>query len=762
MDTTTDRKLPGTGTNTGVPKRKPVPTKSQPPQSATWDTVPHIFIILVLLWGVKSTWALRWILSGAPILFYCILLGRSHGHRILPIVPLWTLFSSLNLVYAVAATSWLLYWVFTALCYPCIVFCCLFQFDHAANLARKYSRTILRDLHFFNDKVAFFNLPALEFDTRTKGMMVIRGATLSLSTLTLVAHGVEVAVLLSEDMELAIQVDKVTVSLFRNIEIDDVYANVKGGEWEMTFGSLPPDMPEQTGFLAKDTPILQAASNALDPSTPIPGKPNPLRQAAMRQISSTREAFDSVVEVSADDDANKRYQKLLQSIEDTSSIKTTHETLKKAEAEEDEEHSSDSDSSEKDSKDKDSKDKDSKKPQRSRPDLDNINDLRAAIAAQIQSHPSIAHPPSQSIRLSTLKKTSHPKLKRFLHRLPLLYRLLLNPIAYFHPVSVKSLTTAGSGRWFKYLMDRYFFKHYSTSDPEIRRLESRISTWLSDANYAVELVDMQCTAQVPVNVKYDIECRFKITDVMAYRALPGAVVDLTQVFRIGGGDATLSLPTYLLPHHEHIFPRKPTEEDIKALEHQVEELKDSPLGVQMATALEQLKKDETNMHIAAHAHLPLTVNQELLNFIAALVKATKVIETDKDFEELKALRELRRGAVDSDAVSISSASSLATVDTGLSDTTPTTENNKPLKQFLRKVDTGLKEAKVNMRDGMRKAGLSTASAMANDRWIAKLVGRLLRKLEKARGEVGYAFDVPIWLGEFRESYKWEDEVKILV
>ena len=44
---------------------------------------------------------------------------------------------------------------------------------------------------FIRDKLALFNLPALEIDTDVDGLFVIRGVTMSFSTLTLVAHGIE-------------------------------------------------------------------------------------------------------------------------------------------------------------------------------------------------------------------------------------------------------------------------------------------------------------------------------------------------------------------------------------------------------------------------------------------------------------------------------------------------------------------------------------------------------------------------------------------
>lgn len=626
------------------------------------------------------------------------------------------------------------------MCYPAIVLACLFQFDYAAGIGRRASRKLLRDLHFINDKIAFFNLPALEIDTETNGLFVVRGATLSLSTLTVVAHGVEVGIKLSDDMELAIQVEEVKVSLFRKIEVGDVYANVKGGEWEMTFGTLGPIThdSDDEDFFAKDTQILRAASVALDGTLPT----RPQMRSEMTggdtptSLYDAEEMFGSVTQLSPDEEvARKRYTEIIQQIYESNTV-----NVARAELEE---------SSRQDEIDL---------------DLENENDVRAATCARIHDQPSIPHPPTKSVRLSTLKKTNHPNFKIFLHRLPALLRLLLNPLAYFHPITVKSITAVGSGKWFNLLMKQHFFRHYTTQDTEIRRLERRISSWLSDANFAVEMGALKATAQVPINTSFDIECHFKMGDFMAYRALPGAA-ELTQVVRIGGADATISMPSYLLPHHEHLLPPKPTEFDEMKLEQEVSDLENTPQGVQAQTALEQLRKDEANMNISAHAHLPLRVHQDLLNFTAALVKATKVIETDKDFEQMKALRELNRASTNlseagSEVSSIVSESTVGTTNTESTIGDPAKQTGKEgFKAFLKKVDSGFKEAGVNMRDGMRKAGLNTASAVANDRWIAKLVGKVVQKLEKAQGDVGYSGNIPVSLEDWRA--KAEPYTKIL-
>jgi hypothetical protein len=727
-------------------KRKPV---SQPAASTTTPAterslssrvIPNAFLLCTLLGAISLSWPFRWTISGAPILVYAVLLGEAYGHRILPFVPVWTIFATVNLVYMVSSTSWLLYWVFVACCWPTIMVTSLFQFNAPGGLARRILRkTFLRDLHFINDQVAFFDLPALEIDTEVKGLFVVRGVTLSLSTMTLVAHGVEAGIKLSDEIELAIQTDKVVVPLFREIHVDDVYANVKGGDWEVTFGSVAYGKPEPTSdddtFVASDTAILRAASVALDGT--YPRRVSMVRQmTAEKQPSDaedTESAFATVKKVSpGEKDANKKYKELVKNIHDTSVITNAKKALRAAVQDENKE---------------------------SKLDVDNMDDFRAAICAHIHDSPSIPHPPKKSIRVSTLRKTDYPNVKAFLHRLPFLYRLMLSPICYFHPVKFKSITAAGSGKWFVSLMRQYLFKHYAGQDSEIRRLEARISAWCSDANFAVELGPIASEASFPINTNYNIQCHLKMTDVMAYRALPEAV-ELKQVVRLGGADAVLTIPTYLFPHHEHIFPGKSTEFELMEMEEAIKEMAGTPKAIQALKDFEKLKKDESSMHVSAHAHLPAQFHQDLLNFVAAIVKATKVIESDKSFEEAKVLRELKRVSTMSSDSEVESVASVDTTNTNnTTDTTATINSEKGFKNFLKKVDTGFKDASAKTMVGMRKAGVNTVSAMANDRWIASLVGKVTRKLENAQGEVGYSGEVPIPLDKYRRRH--ESQTKIL-
>ena len=144
----------------------------------------------------------------------------------------------------------------------------------------------------------------------------------------------------------------------------------------------------------------------------------------------------------------------------------------------------------------------------------------------------------------------------------------------------------------------------------------------------LELGGITGLAQVPFLPSYDIHYLLGFSDVRAYRALPKEVY-LNQVVRLGGTNAPFGVPTVLLPHHEHLSPSPSTRESGDELEVEIEDTDGKPKEVQDKHELEQQLEDEANVKISVHARLPACFNQELLDFVSALVKATKIVELGK-------------------------------------------------------------------------------------------------------------------------------------
>ncbi|KAI4724267.1 hypothetical protein E4T49_07995 [Aureobasidium sp. EXF-10728] len=637
--------------------------------------VPYLFAATSVGSIALFNWPLRWILSGAAVLTFTILSGADNGHRILPFFNIWSLLLLINLSYGVAATSWLLHGAFVATCYPAIFLTCLFQFDPVGRYVRRRIRNVLKQLQFIDDQIAFFDIPALEIDVDVNGLMNIRGMTFSLSSLMIIAHGVEVGIKFSDDMEVAIAVDEVRVSLFRRIDIGDVYANAKHLH-EMTLRQLAENGRTPTGdsFMSSETPLLATAAKTGDTRAVMEVMTERMTNGSAPQPTSPGVGLKGVKQLSPDDDhARDTYKAILKYIHETSVITVSSEEVQEM----------------------------LRAKQVDGEVLDDKKDYRSAICSQLHGKPTVPHCSKRSIRVSTLQQDM--PMRKFLHRLPFLLRCTLNPIAYFHPVYIKSITAGGSGAMVESMLHQQIFKDHPEQASDVKNLKKRISAWLKDANFVFEAEKITGMASVPINPVFNILSDLLFDDIMIYRTVKEEV-DYNQIVHLGGADARISVPSFLLPHHEHILPPIPTREDEVAQQEKVDNADSQPKTIQAEQELAQLRKDETNVNISAHVRLPACFDQNLLDFIAALVKATKIVEMDKV--------------------------------------------EKSLDKEIHGFREFTKAVKTDLNDKMRRVAVDAA---ANDKWIAKLVGKVTKKLETMQGDIGYSGDLPVPLDVYRKK-----------
>ena len=520
-------------------------------------------------------------------------------------------------------------------------------------------------------------------------------------------------------MELAIYVDRVHIQLFRRITVGEVYGNLKGGKAEMTFSDLDRvDTDDSDSIFQSDTPLLRAATGLSDgsqPRRPRPSIPRGMTGGSYIKDSSVRESLGGLTTLSPDDaKADKFYKRMLNHIEKTSHVHEARREVEKTGS-----FSSESLTEQ---------------------------DMRAAVCAKLHEMPSVPHPPARSIRVTTLQNLSPPAVRRFMHRLPFLLRLMMMPLTYFHPISLSSISAAGSGQWLTILLQENIFKHYASQDAQIRRLERKLSTWLASANFCLQLSDIACLGQVALSSAFDVIAYLKFADIVAYRTVPDSGL-IRDVARLGGADATFTIPSFLLPHHEHLLPPEPTAWDLKEQAEVAEEADGMPKTLQAEKELEKMQSDETEVTISVHASLPACFDQSLLNFVAALVKATKVIELEKTIDE-------------SDAEDSSSEMPTSPTD-GLEPISPPSRTGAGFKTLAAGIRQNIKDGTTSAsikelardlhqstRDGMKKAVIG---GMVNDRWIARIVGKIAAKLEQAQGDLGYSGAIPVPLAPYRSS-----------
>lgn len=451
----------------------------------------------------------------------------------------------------------------------------------------------------------------------------------------------------------------------------------------MEFHKFAPNTKNATGdammnadIFNKDSPMLRAARSSISPSQKekIKMTEEMTAHSAPEDLDSPEEALKNVRPISAvDNEAAKKYSATLQDIEKSSIIYQSRQNIRK----------------------------NINNTNYSTLREDDHRGMRTAICAELHSKLTIPHPPSYSIKVSTLQSLPPPYVRTFLHRLPFLLRVLLSTISHFHPVFIESITVGGSGAWTETMISQKIFKQYANDNHDIAHLQRRISSWLSESNFCVQLLDVNGMAQVPVATSFDIISSLRFNDVLVYRTNPKQAV-LKEVVRLGGADATVTLPVFLLPHHEHLLPPKPSSLDEEQSKREAEQ------GDEKSTKMNEVKrtkKDETNATISTHVRLPACFDQELLDFLSALVKATKIVEIERDSDEL-------------------------------------------LEGGMHGFRDFAKDTKEKLKHGLQKV---TVDAMANDRWIAKLVGKVTKNLERAEGDIGYSGNLPVALKPYRDQ-----------
>ena len=153
------------------------------------------------------------------------------------------------------------------------------------------------------------------------------------------------------------------------------------------------------------------------------------------------------------------------------------------------------------------------------------------------------------------------------------------------------------------MLEQDVFEHSGEDTAKTRRLESEVSAWLADANFALELADLTGLALVPFTTDFDMGCYLTCTDVIVYRTMPEDST-LQQEARPGGADARFTISLFLLLNHDHILPSIPTAQDDKKLEPKPDKVDGKPRTTQARRQLGKAQKDEANVMMSVHYPLP--------------------------------------------------------------------------------------------------------------------------------------------------------------
>ncbi|OAA42547.1 hypothetical protein ISF_09719 [Cordyceps fumosorosea ARSEF 2679] len=199
-------------------------------------------------------------------------------------------------------------------------------------------------------------------------------------------HGVEVGIKLSDDLELAIQTEHVIVSLFRSIEVDHCFANIKGGKQELASKKPRTSSEEEAG--GSPTSIGKPnTGSATDGSQPQVAETKAKMTAGNPpEDSSNTMAYKAIKKQPLHSDAAvERYHRTLELLDASNAISQARATLRGCST------------------------------LIYDTGCDDESARRAAICSQLHSKPSVPNPPQRSVKVTALRQLSSPRMRSFLH-----------------------------------------------------------------------------------------------------------------------------------------------------------------------------------------------------------------------------------------------------------------------------------------------------------------------------------------------------------
>ncbi|KAK6335055.1 hypothetical protein TWF718_010497 [Orbilia javanica] len=684
-------------------------------------------------------WSIRLWTSGVPLLCFLIFYGgtvsqlpNTHPNQRLPLVV------GILLLYIIFSTSWLAHYILILITWPFVALLATANFTFLQTIVRRSIRRLGRDLHYFQNKIACFDIPALDIDVLANGMMVIEGLTFTLSAFTLEAHSIEVVLKVDDGLEVCLRTEKVISRLGRCVEVGDVYVTLKT-EMDTGPGSV---------FAIRRANTFDMMKEFERPEQLLPDS-----------LGDTIEMVKDVTDTQyLDEDEShviQTYAKRLQYIHENTAINAARRRLLAL-----------------------ADDKYSRLT---------VKQKKAMIASELQTAASITHPPTWSIAVSQLAAHIPAWVHKFNNRFPVILRTVLNIIAHLHPVKCNGVIGNVTGLFASGMLEQVVFKHYKNENKEISKLASRVQTWLETGNFVVQVSKINGVAQVPTIVSYNILASIKTSTVQVFKVLvapeiPDSLLDIddtvsiesvasnisniseksgvsftikdkvgikkeedkgiSEVVRINGVSGTVEVPTMLLPHHEYLFPPPlaskgssagilaKVEEDVTVFGEEDDRLEEDVLvdafdGRETAAgATDTESKDEVFVIATILASLPAQFNSTTLHFVTALLKASKLIEIER-----RSLfgRENCNGTYGSEEEEGGSGAA-----------TPT--RSRSLSRVGTRRRMGNKVSKVMKR--------KLAGAL-DDAWIARLLGKLVGRAEGLKGEVGYKMPIPVDLGPRR-------------
>lgn len=479
-------------------------------------------------------------------------------------------------------------------------------------------------------------------------------------------------------MHVALYCDDVVIQLCRGISIGAIYGVLKREKFVVELGDpTQPTNENNAKFKASEQP-LRSTSHTIDDDEGD--------QVAVDRLNNNaafhKAAGPTQAKTSGDSRAQSNYDNIRREIHSTSPVQQCREQTEDQAA----------------------------------PQLE--QKIRAATCEKLEKALSVPHRSKRSIKASTILDFIPLWVRRIFSRMPLLLRLTLMPLSYLHPTKIASASVSASGSWMVGVMKDSLYSVYDEDREDIKQLEQTVSDWMNDAFFCVDLSTIQSVFQISARASQDMVAYLRSASTMLMRIEPGNKV--APAMSLDGADATITIPSFFLPSHEHLIPPRPSAkaglERGEAIDKPNGQLNGTSAADHAGSEEEAEEEDQAEITFSTHLTFPAVLDRAMVDFFADLIESVIVMEIE-DYEA---------GDDDDDQ----SSSDKSTLDRAKS-----------------KFTNGAHDMNKSFKKSMKKAAFRTRS----DSRIPKIVNKTAEQLQALHGDVGYSGSIPVALGPYRGS-----------
>lgn len=349
---------------------------------------------------------------------------------------------------------------------------------------------------------------------------------------------------------------------------------------------------------------------------------------------------------------------------------------------------------------------------------DESPDTRAAVCADLRSTRPPMSKPSGRIPVSKLVDMFDP-IARLIDKVPSLLRAILWLLSQSHPVTCPSICFSACGAYLGDELLNKLFRRHAADDKRITDLKDQVTNWLSAADVYLDFARLRGRGSVPLRTSNDIQVELRSADVIITRINPKCAnqpskdsdSNTGRVAWLKGIDTSFTIPACLLPSHAYLAPLPESSHE----------------------------DDTAPVAISIRGHLPAHFSEAFLSFAATLSKTSQML----DVEEEAGL------ATDDTNSPIPRSERLSQEHhNGRADDSKDGHSHNSHFQGLRakiahgRIGAAIKHPVQHGKHVLHKEVKKTAVDKVDGAWFAKWTNKLLRQLEWLDGDVGYSMEIP--------------------